>query len=289
MVTTWSWTGALLGACLAAGVLLVAAGLPGRRRPDLSTRLEPYVRDTAPPSRLLTPQAPVAWSLTGFAAPLFRRAGRVVEQVLGGAGSVRRRLERAGLAVDVEGFRIQQALWGASFGVAAAFLASLLWWRRGTGLLPLVLLVLAAVAAGVVARDQLLTRVVQKREKRILQEFPAIAELLALSVTAGEGAAAALERVTRLSRGDLSSELSICLAEARAGSSLTQSLEGLSDRTGLSSLARFVDGIVVAVERGSPLADVLRAQAQDARETGRQALIEEGGKREIAMMVTSAT
>ncbi|HON75496.1 MAG TPA: type II secretion system F family protein, partial [Dermatophilaceae bacterium] len=57
------------------------------------------------------------------------------------------------------------------------------------------------------------------------------------------------------------------------------------DRTGLVSLARFVDGIIVAVERGTPLGDVLRAQAQDVRETGRRTIMEEGGKKEIAMMV----
>ena len=49
--------------------------------------------------------------------------------------------------------------------------------------------------------------------------------------------------------------------------------------------ADFPGGIVVAVERGTPLADVLRAQAQDVRELGRRAILEEGGRKEIAMMV----
>ena len=43
--------------------------------------------------------------------------------------------------------------------------------------------------------------------------------------------------------------------------------------------------MVVAVERGTPLAEVLRAQAQDVREAGRRALMEAGGRKEIAMMV----
>jgi tight adherence protein C len=45
-----------------------------------------------------------------------------------------------------------------------------------------------------------------------------------------------------------------------------------------------VDGIVVADERGMPLADVLRAQAQDVHEEDRR-LKQEGGKKEIAMMI----
>jgi tight adherence protein C len=43
--------------------------------------------------------------------------------------------------------------------------------------------------------------------------------------------------------------------------------------------------MVVAVERGTPLADVLRAQAQDVRESGRRAVMEAGGRKEILMMV----
>jgi len=61
-------------------------------------------------------------------------------------------------------------------------------------------------------------------------------------------------------------------------------LASLRDRTGVEALARFVDGMVVAIERGTPLAEVLRAQAVDVREAGKRALLEAGGRREIAMM-----
>jgi tight adherence protein C len=64
-----------------------------------------------------------------------------------------------------------------------------------------------------------------------------------------------------------------------------RALEGIAERTSLPALARFVDGVAVAVERGTPLADVLRAQAADVREAGKRALLEAGGRKEIAMMV----
>jgi tight adherence protein C len=59
------------------------------------------------------------------------------------------------------------------------------------------------------------------------------------------------------------------------------------DRTLLEPLARFVDGLLVAIKRGmAPLAEVLRAQAPTS--VGRQALLlEAGGRKEITMMVTS--
>lgn len=75
-------------------------------------------------------------------------------------------------------------------------------------------------------------------------------ELLALSLSAGERGVGALERVARTSGGELSAELRRTLADARAGASLVQALEGLASRTSLVSLARFVDGVAVAWRAG---------------------------------------
>jgi tight adherence protein C len=50
-------------------------------------------------------------------------------------------------------------------------------------------------------------------------------------------------------------------------------------------VSRFAEGIAIAVERGTPLSDVLHAQAGDVREAGRRALIESGARREVLMMV----
>lgn len=119
----------------------------------------------------------------------------------------------------------------------------------------------------------------------MLAEFPALAELMALSVTAGESAVNALERVCIVSRGELSAEFNKILAQTRAGEGLVPALQDFSQRTSVTALSRFVDGIVVAVERGTPLSDVLRAQAQDVRDAAKRELMETAGKKEIAMMV----
>ena len=282
----WSWPGAGLGAMLAAGCLLFLVGLPVNRRPGLEARLAPYLRDTARPSRLLAVRGDS--SLPGLLVilrPVVHDLGRGVERLLGGAASVRRRLQRSGLPPDVESFRAEQVVWGVVGGLGGLVVATLMWLKDGGSIIFPVLLVFLSVATGIVARDQMLTWAANKRERQMLAEFPTVAELLALAVGAGEGATGALERVCRLSHGQLAAELRQCLADARAGANLPTALQGLADRTGLASLARFVDGIVIAVERGTPLADVLRAQAQDVREAGRRAVMEEGGKKEIAMMV----
>ena len=54
--------------------------------------------------------------------PLLRSAADGVERVLGGATSVRRRLERADIDKTVHEFRVEQVLWGlVGFAIAAAY------------------------------------------------------------------------------------------------------------------------------------------------------------------------
>lgn len=280
--------GAGLGALAGGGAWLVATGTPLTRRPSLDDRLAPYLRDAPRPSRLLarddvlTPFPTVERLLR----PMLRDLVAAVDRALGGTTSARRRLDQAGGDRTLEQFRAEQVLWGAC-GLGAALALVLLLTVSGDGPGPLAALVIAASATvgAVLARDRWLSREVAAREERMLEEFPTVAELLALAVTAGEGPVGALERVTRVTSGELSKELSRALGEARAGASLVQALETLAARTTLAPLARFVDGVAVAVERGTPLADVLRAQAVDVREAGKRQLLESAGRREIAMMV----
>lgn len=288
VLTRWSWPGAAVGVLGLAGLALIVVALPRNREPGLAERLEPYLRDAPLPSRLLRRPAPARGflGLGEILAPYLASAGQHVEKLLGGAPSVARRQQRAGQNPDVERFRAEQVVWGVAGAVGGLVVSGLIALSRQQVVVPaLVGLVLVGALTGISARDYLLSRAATQREKRMLAEFPTVAELLALAVSAGEGAIGALERVCRLSRGELADELRRCLADARAGANLPTALRGLADRTGLTSLSRFVDGIVVAVERGTPLADVLRAQAQDVREEGRRRLMEEGGRKEIAMMV----
>ena len=280
--------GTVLGATTAGGLLLAASGTPRARRITLDDRLAPYLRDAPRPSRLLArSQALTPFpTLERLLRPVLGDAIVFLERWVGGIASVRRRLEQLGRAGTVEQFRAEQVVWGA-FGLAAALGLAALQVATGSRPQPLAVLVSAGVltALGVLGRDRWLTREVSQREQRMLEEFPTVAELLALAVTAGEGPVGALERVQRTSDGELSRELGRALSEARAGASLVQALDGIARRTSLTPLSRFVDGVAIAVERGTPLAEVLRAQAVDVREAGRRSLLESAGKREIAMMV----
>src|SRR5665647_2033815 len=123
----WSWLGAALGAMLAVR------------------------RESGGPGWLLILQ------------PVIHDLGRGIERLLGGATSVRRRMERSGLRPDVESFRAEQVVWGVGGGVLGLVAATLMWLKDGSSYVPLVLLVFCAVGAGIVARDQMLTRSANRR------------------------------------------------------------------------------------------------------------------------------
>lgn len=280
--TLW---GSLLGATFAAGLLLAAARVRTIRRPQLALRVLPYVRDL--PALGEAPRfepAPTS-AAAGVFGPWLRTAAETVERVLGGASSVRRRLDRAGLDSTVHEFRVEQVVWGlVSFAATAALGLLRLLTHPGS---PLVWVVLCAIAfvVGVLARDSHLTGQVRARERRILTEFPTIAELLALAVAAGESPVMALDRVVRRSGGELSRELAGVLAAIRTGEPVSTAFDALAAGTGLPVVARFAQGVAVAVERGTPLADVLHAQAADVRDAGKRELIETAARREVVMMV----
>jgi tight adherence protein C len=254
--------GAAAGALFGLGGVLIVRGIPANRQPGLDARLAPYLRDAIAPSRLLASMPRNQTRLATLLAPVIRDLARWVDRIMGGSASVRRRLQRAGLPPDVDAFRGEQVVWGALGGAAGAALGVLAILARGASVMPVVLLVVVSVLLGVIGRDQWLSRQARLREQLMLAEFPTVAELLALAVSAGEGATGALDRVCRLSRGELSIELGRCLADARAGANLPTALQGLADRTGLISLTRFVDG------RGAPRAGPGRTGSRSARGYG---------------------
>jgi tight adherence protein C len=254
------------------GLALVVHGWPQGRRIPLEDRVAPYV-------------AAVASGVRTETAPWTRRLVGRVDRFLGGQQSVRRRLERAGSVQTVEQVRLEQLIWAACAFGAAMLVVGLRARAGGVPLVPALVLCCCAAVAGGAARDVALTRAAERREARLVAEFPAIAELLALAVSAGEGALGAVVRVARTCTGEFAVELDRVLGETRTGGGFAESLDAMARRLDIGSVSRFVAGVVTALERGTPLADVLRAQAADARDADRRRLMDAAGKREIAMLV----
>jgi len=278
--------GAGVGLALGVGLWLVATSLLRSRRPALADRVVPYLLDLPQAPRLAgQPRASSAPAAVGWAifGPSVRRLASGVERLLGGGASVRRRLERSGSDLSLEGFRMQQVAWGLVGFAGMAALGLLLTLRSAAAPLPMLVACAVAFVVGLLARDQALTTGVRRREERMLAEFPTVADLLALSVAAGEGPLAALERVAAVSSGEMARDVRVVLGEVRTGTPVHRALDAYAARTGVPVIARFAEGLAVAMERGTPLVDVLHAQAADVREAGRRALIEAGARKEVML------
>ncbi len=281
-------TGGLLGAVFGIGLVVVLARLLAAKRPSLDSRVSPYVRDvpTAAPSwtPVVASDRPSS-ALAALARPMIVAAAERLERILGGRESIARRLQRAGSTLSVEGFRFSQVVWGIG-GFAVGMTLGLLGPAREPGrAVPWFFVCCGLATAAILARDSALTSAVKRREQQVMEEFPVVADLLALAVAAGESPAAALDRVVSTCRGAMPDELGVVLAQSRTGVPLSSALDAMAQRSGLAIVSRFAEGFAVAIERGTPLVDVLNAQAADVREAGKRALIETGARKEIAMMV----
>jgi tight adherence protein C len=278
-------SGVFLGGLFGAGIWLVIDRIIVARRTPFAVRVLPYLRDLPQTARLTRVSVEPTSAFVGVFGPSLRAGADLVERILGGAGSVRRRIDRAGLNISVHDFRVEQVVWGLVAFVATAAPSTLIALRSPARAVPLLIFCVIAFALGVLLRENKLTAQVNRRERRILEEFPTVAELLALAVAAGESPVAALDRVVVRCHGELSSDLRRVLAEVRTGTPVARAFDDLAARSGLPVVSRFAEGLAISVERGTPLADVLHAQAGDVREAGRRALIESGARREVFMMV----
>ena len=281
-MTGWDGIGALIGFCAAAGVWAIASGWQRTRRPSVAQRVAPYVRDVQPYATVPGRGRGVVAAVFG---PSVRRAGGAVGERVGSTSSVASRLDRLGVTTGVDEFRLRQAAWGVGGLLGLLAVSALLWSTRQTPAPVLLALCGFGFIAGVMACDQRLSSAVTKREAAMEAELPIMAELLALAVAAGESPVVGLERIVARSHGALADELGRVLAQIRTGTPMASALDELSRRTGVESVARFADGLAVAIDRGTPLVDVLHAQAADVREIARRRLMEIGGRKEVAMMI----
>jgi tight adherence protein C len=269
----------VLGTALGAGVCLLMSLAPRWGAPSLARRIAPYIRDVTDPRGLdVTPPggtgSPLAWS--AFA---HRRLARLA----GGDAALARRLHRAAWTIDAARFRGRQLAWAiAGLGLGGGLVVALVLVGRGSpvlGLLPPV----AAIGAAL-AYDASLTRAARARAARIEEELPTVLEFLALCLSAGEGILDSLRRVSEVGAGELTNELRGMVVAVGTGSPLSESLARLAAGLEIPALTRAIDQLVAAIERGAPLAHVLQAQALDAREDAKRALIERAGRKEIYML-----
>lgn len=286
-VTPPAALGIVFGMILGVGLWTLASMVPRLSRPRLADRIAPYLVDVSDAARELIARRPAnPLPVLGFLfMPAFARLRDLLGRLLGGDRAIRLRLRQAGSDDTVQDFRSRELVWGVcgiAVGVVGVFVLS-----RVRELSPMFHLafVIASCVVAVVLRDRVLQREAKARMARMTSELPTVLEFLTLSLSAGEGILDAVRRVAHVGHGELAAELGAVVTEVTTGLPLSASLTALAEGVRLPALSRCVEQITGALERGTPLAEVLRAQAQDARDDAKRALLETAGKKEVAMMV----
>jgi tight adherence protein C len=268
------------------GLWSILSLIPRLSRPTLANRVAPYVIDVSTGAREhVAPRSVGPLPVLGVLfVPAARWLRSTLASVAGGGDQIARRLRQAGSEIGVEAYRSQQLLamlGGAMLGVV--FDVSIATAQQVPLIAQLVLVIVGGVL-GITARDYLLQRSAKSRIRRLTAELPVVLEFLALSLSAGEGILDAVRRVSQVSGGELSRELARVVASVNTGLPFGETLGVLSRELELPPFARCVDQILGALDRGSPLSEVLQAQAQDSREESKRELLELAGKKEVAML-----
>ncbi len=154
----------------------------------------------------------------------------------------------------------------------------------------LVLFAILGLLSGDTARKKNQSNTSKKRILALRNDFPYFAEYLALCVTAGLSPIMSIKKILENDLSDsfsnaLFTELNQFLSEVHDGKSTTFALDELAKRINIPEIYRFVDALIVTMERGTPLASVLRQQAVDLREAQRREFLDLGNKAEVKMMV----
>lgn len=160
----------------------------------------------------------------------------------------------------------------------------LIWFGLGLSSLMGVVPIALLWAAAFIGPDAILNRKVEARKHSVARQLPNLLDLLVISVGAGLGFEQALDRTTDAVPGPLSDEFRRMLQEVRIGSSRSQALRALDERTEVPELRSFILAMIQADAFGVSIARILRAQADEMRVRRRIAAQELAQKAPVKML-----
>lgn len=123
------------------------------------------------------------------------------------------------------------------------------------------------------------------RLDRILFELPEIIDLLTVCLRAGDGVYRSFATVIPKCDGELSREISKALKAVEFGASFGVELKQVSKALPHPQVSEFVSKVSLALERGTPLAQMLSEQGLSVREEIKNRLLRQAGKNETRMLV----
>jgi tight adherence protein C len=203
-------------------------------------------------------------------APLQARSLGLGKRVTGrdAAERIRHKLDLAGNPAGWDPDRvIASKVIGAVVGLVVAFLVTRLF---GAGLSVTTVGVAAGLLLGFMAPNLYLYQVAYDRAAKMQRELPDAIDLMTISVESGLGFDAAVQQVATNTEGPLADEFARVLREMQIGSSRSDALRHMANRTTIPEVNTFVSAMVQADAFGIPIAQVLRVQSSEIRVKRRQ-------------------
>ena len=124
----------------------------------------------------------------------------------------------------------------------------------------------------------------QKLE-RVLFELPEIIELITVCLRAGDGIYRSFSRVIPRCEGQLAREISKSLKAVDLGAAFGVEIRQVAEVLPHPQVSEFVNKVSLALERGTPLAQMLSEQGLSVREEIKNRLLEQAGKNETRMLI----
>ena len=123
------------------------------------------------------------------------------------------------------------------------------------GVVELVVGVSGAIAFGVPL--MVLSRIAEKRRKRMEEQFPVALDIFVRALRAGHPVASAISLLTNEMEDPIGSEMGLVADEVSYGANLTEALSALAERWDLDDIRMFVVSLSLQSETGGNLAEIL--------------------------------
>jgi tight adherence protein C len=123
------------------------------------------------------------------------------------------------------------------------------------------------------------------KESEMNEELVNILQMLSIMISAGESPMMALRYISQRSVGYIPTLIKQSFSKYESGNNLTQTLEYIAVATGSSSVRRLTNSIQIAIQRGTPILDVLNNQVQSLNKQINLALLKKSGKSEITLLI----
>jgi tight adherence protein C len=123
------------------------------------------------------------------------------------------------------------------------------------------------------------------KESEVNEELVNILQMLSIMISAGESPMMALRYISQRSVGYIPTLIKQSFSKYESGNNLTQTLEYIAAATGSSAVRRLTNSIQIAIQRGTPILDVLNNQVQSLNKQINLALLKKSGKSEITLLI----